>query len=100
MGIALVVFAVWLVLGYAVLDPASLPHGASPFILAFNCFISVLVTACPCALGLATPTAVMVGTGLGMSTFAHPDASSMSPSFDWPAISFPCVLAFSSALVA
>lgn len=54
MGISLLTFVVWILLG-----------GENAFTHGLLTAVTVLVIACPCALGLATPTAIMVGVGKG-----------------------------------
>ncbi|KAI0749902.1 copper P-type ATPase CtaA [Daedaleopsis nitida] len=68
-SLSLLTFIAWMVISQVV-DEDALPslfhaHGASKLAICLQLCISVVVVACPCALGLSTPTAIMVGTGMG-----------------------------------
>ncbi|KAG8553913.1 hypothetical protein GDO81_003601 [Engystomops pustulosus] len=72
--VSVVTLFVWIIIGYQDFQIVekyfpgynkSIPRGEVIVRFAFQAAITVLCIACPCSLGLATPTAVMVGTGVG-----------------------------------
>jgi P-type Cu+ transporter len=65
-GLGLITFVSWMILSHILPHPPKIfvdNQSGGKFMVCLKLCISVIVFACPCALGLATPTAVMVGTG-------------------------------------
>lgn len=67
--LALLTFLIWFFVAYSGQIPdnwyADAGYGKNPLLFSLLFCISVVVVSCPCALGLATPTAIMVGTSVG-----------------------------------
>ena len=67
-ALGLLTFFSWMVLSHVLSHPPTIflrPESGGRLMVCLKLCISVIVFACPCALGLSTPTAVMVGTGVG-----------------------------------
>ncbi|HOM83275.1 MAG TPA: heavy metal translocating P-type ATPase [Armatimonadota bacterium] len=62
---AVIAIAVLTFLGWYAFGSAYVPAGQTRFTFALLLFVAVVIIACPCSLGLATPTAILVGTGKG-----------------------------------
>ena len=76
-AIALVVFTCWMIFGKTFIETHTDIH-SSLLSYSINKGISILVISCPCALGLATPVAIMVGSGKGAKHgFLFKNASSI-----------------------
>ncbi|KAH0541730.1 hypothetical protein FGG08_003822 [Glutinoglossum americanum] len=67
-ALGLLTFVSWMILSHVLPHPPAIfldTESGGTFMVCMKLCISVIVFACPCALGLSTPTAVMVGTGVG-----------------------------------
>ena len=67
-ALGLTTFVGWMILSHVLPNPPKVfveEQSGGKFMVCLKLCISVIVFACPCALGLATPTAVLVGTGVG-----------------------------------